>query len=78
MIEIDNIFSVSDLTSQIKAALEDQFSDIDVIGEISNFKAHISGHWYFTLKDANAQISCTMWKGVNNYVFFTVYIFFSF
>jgi exodeoxyribonuclease VII large subunit len=71
MNEIDNIFSVSDLTSQIKAALEDQFSDIDVIGEISNFKAHISGHWYFTLKDANAQISCTMWKGVNNYVFFT-------
>lgn len=71
MNELDNIFSVSELTGQIKAALEDQFSDIDVIGEISNFKAHISGHWYFTLKDANAQISCTMWKGLNNYVFFT-------
>ncbi|MCB0749972.1 MAG: exodeoxyribonuclease VII large subunit, partial [Ignavibacteriae bacterium] len=41
------------------------------IGEISNFKAHVSGHWYFTLKDKNAQISCTMWRGVNNYVFFT-------
>lgn len=71
MNELDNIFSVSELTGKIKAALEDQFSDIDVIGEISNFKAHISGHWYFTLKDANAQISCTMWKGLNNYVFFT-------
>jgi exodeoxyribonuclease VII large subunit len=42
-----------------------------VIGEISNFKAHVSGHWYFNLKDANAVISCTMWKGLNNYVFFT-------
>jgi exodeoxyribonuclease VII large subunit len=71
MNEHDNIFSVSELTGQIKAALEDQFSDIDVIGEISNFKAHISGHWYFTLKDSNAQISCTMWKGINNYVFFS-------
>ncbi len=67
----ENIISVSELTGQIKAALEEEFGDISVIGEISNFKAHISGHWYFTLKDSNAQISCTMWKGVNNYVFFT-------
>lgn len=66
-----DLFSVSELTNQIKSTLEDQFDDISVIGEISNFKAHISGHWYFTLKDSNAQISCTMWKGLNNYVFFT-------
>ena len=68
---IKEVFSVSELTSQIKLTLEEQFDDVSVIGEISNFKAHISGHWYFTLKDANAQISCTMWKGLNNYVFFT-------
>lgn len=68
---VKEIISVSELTSQIKLTLEDQFDDISVLGEISNFKAHISGHWYFTLKDANAQISCTMWKGINNYVFFT-------
>lgn len=67
----ENIISVSELTGQIKVILEEEFGDISVIGEISNFKAHISGHWYFTLKDSNAQISCTMWKGVNNYVFFT-------
>lgn len=67
----ENILSVSELTGQIKVTLEEEFADISVIGEISNFKAHISGHWYFTLKDSNAQISCTMWKGVNNYVFFT-------
>lgn len=71
MSQQENLFSVSELTGQIKSTLEEQFDDISVIGEISNFKSHISGHWYFTLKDANAQISCTMWKGLNNYVFFT-------
>lgn len=71
MTDITNIFSVSEITNLIKVTLEESFQEINVIGEISNFKAHISGHWYFTLKDANAQISCTMWKGVNSYVFFT-------
>lgn len=64
-------FSVGEITSLIKDTLEKNFSDISVIGEISNFKAHTSGHWYFTLKDSAAQISCTMWKGLNSYVFFT-------
>ncbi|MGK9476104.1 exodeoxyribonuclease VII large subunit [Melioribacter sp. OK-6-Me] len=68
---IDNILTVSEITGQIKNLLEENFAEISVVGEISNFKAHISGHWYFTLKDANAQISCTMWRGLNNYVFFT-------
>ncbi len=65
------ILTVSDLTEQIKRTLEDEFPSVGVIGEISNFKAHSSGHWYFTLKDSNAQISCTMWKGLNSYVFFS-------
>lgn len=63
--------SVSELTGYIKQTLENEFSEVNVIGEISNFKPHVSGHWYFTLKDSGAQISCTMWKGVNSYVFFT-------
>ncbi len=63
--------SVSEITSHIKRTLEEDFSQVKVIGEISNFKAHVSGHWYFTLKDSNASISCTMWRGINNYVFFT-------
>jgi len=71
MNEINKVLTVSEITNQIKSVLENQFDEIDVVGEISNFKAHFSGHWYFTLKDANAQISCTMWKGLNNYVFFT-------
>jgi exodeoxyribonuclease VII large subunit len=63
--------TVSELTGKIKQTIEENFSEISVLGEISNFKAHISGHWYFTLKDSGAQISCTMWKGLNSYVFFT-------
>jgi len=65
------ILSVSGLTRLIKETLEESFFNIKIIGEISNFKAHVSGHWYFTLKDSEAQISCTMWKGLNNYVFFS-------
>ncbi len=65
------ILTVSELTKQIKQTLEENFSKVTVQGEISGFKAHVSGHWYFTLKDADATISCTMWKGINNYVFFT-------
>lgn len=68
---MNEILSVSDITNFIKQTLENEFSDINVVGEISNFKAHVSGHWYFTLKDNSAQISCTMWKGLNTYVTFT-------
>ncbi len=65
------IITVSDLTKEIKLTLEENFSQVSVIGEISNFKAHYSGHWYFNLKDSDAVINCTMWKGFNNLVFFT-------
>ncbi|MHC1736654.1 MAG: exodeoxyribonuclease VII large subunit [Ignavibacteriaceae bacterium] len=66
-----NILTVSQFTNEIKKILEENFQSVSLIGEISNFKPHVSGHWYFSLKDADAQISCTMWKGVNNSVFFT-------
>jgi exodeoxyribonuclease VII large subunit len=65
------IYTVSELTGEIKFVLENSYSEVTVIGEISNFKAHRSGHWYFTLKDADAVLNCTMWRGINNYVFFT-------
>lgn len=68
---IDHILSVSELTKAIKFTLEETFEKITVQGEISNFKSHTSGHWYFNLKDEGAVINCTMWKGLNNYVFFT-------
>ncbi len=65
------LLTVSEITRQIKLSLEEEFSQVSVVGEISNFKAHNSGHWYFNLKDSDALISCTMWRGYNNYVFFT-------
>lgn len=71
MNEEKQIFTVSELTQSIKFVLESAFDNISVEGEISNFKSHISGHWYFNLKDENAVINCTMWRGFNNYVFFT-------
>ena len=68
---MSSILTVSEITKEIKQILEDGFANISIIGEISGFKAHISGHWYFNLKDSNAVISCTMWWGMNNSVFFT-------
>ena len=67
----DQIFSVSEITKSIKFILESSFEKISIEGEISNFKAHDSGHWYFNLKDEKAVINCTMWKGLNSFVFFT-------
>ncbi|MBU0560472.1 MAG: exodeoxyribonuclease VII large subunit, partial [Bacteroidetes bacterium] len=66
-----NVLTVSEITGEIKKNLEESFQSINVIGEISNFKPHVSGHWYFTLKDTGAQISCTMWRGLNSQVYFT-------
>ena len=68
---MSGLLTVSEITKEIKQILEDGFSNVSIIGEISGFKAHVSGHWYFNLKDSNAVISCTMWKGVNSSVFFT-------
>ncbi len=60
-----NIYSVSALTAEVKAVLEDGFSAIWVEGELSNFKHHTSGHMYFTLKDAQAQIRGVMFRSHN-------------
>ena len=67
----EDILSVSEITNSVKRVIEKSFSGVKVVGEISNFKAHFSGHWYFTLKDANAQISCSMWRSNNARVRFT-------
>ncbi len=65
------VHTVSEITDSVKKLIEKSFSGLKIVGEISNFKSHFSGHWYFTLKDANAQINCTMWKGNNSRIFFT-------
>ena len=59
------IFTVSELTANIKALLEDNFAFIWIAGEISNFRAPTSGHFYFTLKDEHSQIRAVMFRGQN-------------
>ena len=54
--------TVSELTRKIKQVLESGFPAATVQGEISNFKRHTSGHLYFTLKDASAQLPCVLWR----------------
>jgi exodeoxyribonuclease VII large subunit len=56
------VFTVGELTRQIRGALETKFRAVWVQGEISNYKLHPSGHQYFTLKDQRAQISCVIWR----------------
>ncbi len=62
--------TVSELTTHIKDLLEGEFPDVWVRGEISNFKRHSSGHWYFTLKDAHAQLPCVCFRLQNRLIRF--------
>jgi exodeoxyribonuclease VII large subunit len=64
------ILSVGDLNRAIAASLEDRFDTVWVSGEVSNFKAYDSGHWYFSLKDQEGQIRCVMFRGRNSQVGF--------
>jgi exodeoxyribonuclease VII large subunit len=57
--------TVSQLTNSIRIALESRFVSVWVEGEISNFKDHSSGHWYFTLKDENAQLRAKCFRSTN-------------
>jgi exodeoxyribonuclease VII large subunit len=58
-----HIYTVSELTLELKALLEEKYPFIWVYGEISNFRKPASGHFYFTLKDKKAQISAVMFRG---------------
>lgn len=62
--------SVSELTSMIRGELERRFASVWVEGEISNFRAHGSGHWYFTLKDEFAQMRCACYRSSNQRIRF--------
>jgi len=64
------ILTVGDLNRAIASSLEEQFDTVWVSGEISNFKAYDSGHWYFSLKDEEGQIRCVMFRGRNGQVGF--------
>jgi exodeoxyribonuclease VII large subunit len=62
--------SVSELTGMIRSELEKRFSSVWVEGEISNFRAHGSGHWYFTLKDEGAQLRAACYRSSNQRIRF--------
>src|SRR5436190_20772889 len=62
--------SVSELTQQIRGALEKGFGSVWVEGEVSNFRAHSSGHWYFTLKDEFAQLRAACYRSTNQRIRF--------
>ncbi len=64
--EQPKILSVSDVNKAVKGTLESNYKLIWVKGEISNFKPHSSGHFYFSLKDSKAQISAMMFRGANS------------
>jgi exodeoxyribonuclease VII large subunit len=61
--QVNDVLSVSQLTLSIKKHLEGKFQIVKVQGEITNFKEQASGHLYFTLKDAEAQISAVLFRG---------------
>lgn len=65
------IFSVSQLNSEVRELLEGTFDYVWIEGEISNFAAPASGHWYFSLKDANAQVRCALFRGNQRKLGFT-------
>src|SRR6266567_2577930 len=62
--------SVSELTAQIRGELEKRFASVWVEGEISNFRAPSSGHWYFTLKDEFAQLRSACYRSSNQRIKF--------
>ncbi|MGD0615468.1 MAG: exodeoxyribonuclease VII large subunit, partial [Verrucomicrobiota bacterium] len=57
------VLSVSELTAQVRRLLEQQVGSIWVTGEVTNLRVQSSGHIYFTLKDASAQLSCVLFRG---------------
>ncbi|MCW8196395.1 exodeoxyribonuclease VII large subunit [Proteobacteria bacterium 005FR1] len=65
-----DVLTVSQLNRKARQLLETHLSLLWVEGEISNFSAPSSGHWYFTLKDKEAQVRCAMFRSRNNLVRF--------
>ena len=64
------IFTVSRLNQTVRLLLEREMGQVWISGEISNFSQPSSGHWYFTLKDDNAQVRCAMFRNSNRRVTF--------
>lgn len=53
---------VADVSNAIKGVIEQSFAPLWIRGEVTNFTAHRNGHWYFSLRDAEAQLRCVVWS----------------
>ena len=62
--------TVTELTESVRKAIEARFASVWVEGEISNFKSHSSGHWYFTIKDEGAQLRAKCFRSANSRIRF--------
>lgn len=65
------IYTVSEFNADVRDLLEGSFETLWIEGEISNFAAPGSGHWYFSLKDESAQVRCALFKGSQRKIGFT-------
>ena len=70
IVDSENLYSVSRLNREARLILEQRLPPLWVTGEISNFVQAASGHWYFSLKDAQAQVRCAMFRNSNRRVTF--------
>jgi len=59
------VWTVSQFTEQVKTVLDECFANVWVVGELTDYKKHVSGHHYFSLKDANSVLSCAFFRGSN-------------
>ncbi len=69
---INQVLTVTQITAQLKDLIEEVFADLYIVGEISNAKVYPSGHWYFSLKDKDATLSCVCFRNANQSIKFAL------
>jgi len=70
--EAKHVYTVSELTFNIRARLEQNFGTVWVEGEISNFVNHQSGHMYFSIRDKQSVLSCVLFRSMNAHLKFEI------
>lgn len=68
---VRDVYSVTRVNREVRVLLERGIGVLWVEGELSNFSQPASGHWYFSLKDRDAQLRCAMFRMKNSMVGFT-------
>ena len=66
--QADRVRTVSEVNAEARFLVEERFRRVWIEGEISDFRAYASGHWYFTLQDDRAQLRCVMFSSANRFV----------